>query len=205
MVGKGNQVPLQVAGDPATKLVYTGDPSVPAMSLYGLNGGEIGGFNLEGGSLLVEASVGVCFKQLTITNGSLILKGSDAGVYHNVFQQITVKNGGVVLTGTSLAVNVAQNSFFGLYVEALSMDALRLESADNNDFYGTCLNGQGLCLTFCPPTATTLGALANRFHGLDGNGPIVAESPFQNHIFGLSHVNGMSAVGGTQAHRVVVI
>lgn len=219
--GAGSAVPLQTAGHAATELKYIGPGGGILLHLYGMNGGTIEGVNLDANhqaasGLLVEGSVGTKYDALTVTNSlgfGFALKGSDAGVYRNVFERLGTDQcaGGLLLTGTSLNVNVAQNSFTRTDLGwSGPMDGLRLESADNNDFLGTSIVGQNagnaLLLTFCSPTATALGAVANRFHGLDGSPyRIVAEATAPNAIFGLSFRNGLPPIVGTQIARLCVV
>lgn len=213
MVGYGNQVPLQVAGDASTRFKYVGPADQPALHLYGINGGAIGNFNIDGGSLLIEASVGALYQQITVTNApgyGIELRGSAAGVYRNVFQQLGTKacGGGLLLTGTGTNVDVAENSFVRTDIDfSGQLNGIRLESADNNDFLGTSIvqSGGGILLALCPGSGVHLGAICNRFYGLDGNtGTVVAEADARNYIFGFSGYNGMT-LGGTKSNLVTVL
>lgn len=219
IVGSGSQFPLQVAGFPATRLKYTGPKGGIALHCYGLNGGTISGFNIDGNGLadtgfLLESAVHVGVEALVAQNTlgyGHVLKGSDAGVYCCEFRRLATHGcaGGLKITGTSLRANVAQCTFSrtDLHWDG-PLDGLRLESADNCTFHGTSVvgSGEGLLLTLCPADATKLGAVENHFVGLDGSAHwIVAESQARTTILGLSRVNGIKGVGGTWRERVALI
>jgi hypothetical protein len=218
IIGAGSQLPLQVAGKAGTTLKYDGPVGGKLLHLYGINSGSFGSLNLDGSDLAeplhIESSVGAEFKSITVLNAKgygITLKGSDAGVYRNAFTLLRTHNcdGGILLTGLNKNVNVATNSFTRTDIGWRGPEAgLRLESADNNDFFGMSIvgTGTGMLMALCPPSPEWLGAVANRFYGLDGSAHvIVAEAHHTNTIFGLSHVNGIPGLGGTQYWRVQVI
>lgn len=219
IIGDGSQFPLQVAGFAATRLKYIGPPGGTVLHCYGLNGGQIGGFNIDGNGLaetgfLLESAmhvgIGPLVAQRTVGFGH-VLQGSDAGVYCCEFRRLATHDcaGGLKLTGTSQDVNVAQCTFTRTDLHWRGpLDGLRLESADNCAFAGTSIvgSGDGFLLTLCPADATKLGAVENHFLVLDGSPQmIVAEAHARNTIVGLSRVNGIPGIGGTQRHRVVLV